>query len=364
MRRMHTLGVAVLAATLLPTLSGCGTPGTPQPPSLNLPAPVSDLAAQRLGNRVTLTWTMPRRNTDKLLLHGLVRARVCRAVGLEDCAQAGGDLQLAPGAPGAFTETLPAALTSGEARPLRYRVELLNGASRSAGLSNTALVVAGSAPRPLTEIHAELRKQGAVLHWKPEANDTASIRIHRKLLTPSPAKPKEGPLTPQPEPLEQSLLVPDAAASGRALDRGIRFGASYEYQLERVARVSVDGLLLELPGERSAPLHVDAIDSFPPQIPTSLAAVSSTDESGKASVDLNWQPSTDADLDGYIVYRAEGSGEWLRLSGPQPVATPAFHDITALPGHSYSYAVSAIDREQHESPRSTAAHETVPEENR
>ena len=49
-------------------VAGCGTPGAPQPPSLNLPDRVEDLAAVRTGVTVSLTWTMPKKNTDKLLL--------------------------------------------------------------------------------------------------------------------------------------------------------------------------------------------------------------------------------------------------------------------------------------------------------
>ncbi len=61
-------GWAGLAVGLCVLLPGCGTPGAPQPPSLNLPAPVEDLSAIRTGDQVALTWTMPRRNTDKTLL--------------------------------------------------------------------------------------------------------------------------------------------------------------------------------------------------------------------------------------------------------------------------------------------------------
>ena len=43
---------------------GCGTPGAPQPPSLNLAKPVSDLKAVRIGNQVNLTWTVPTHTTD------------------------------------------------------------------------------------------------------------------------------------------------------------------------------------------------------------------------------------------------------------------------------------------------------------
>jgi fibronectin type 3 domain-containing protein len=42
------------------------------------------------------------------------------------------------------------------------------------------------------------------------------------------------------------------------------------------------------------------------------------------------------------------------------VAGPAFHDAEVEAGHSYSYAVTAIDLGGHESDRSAEAQEAVP----
>jgi len=362
--------VAGMAASFV--FAGCGTPGAPQPPSLNLPNPVTDLAAARAGSQVSLTWTMPKRNTDKLLLNGNVAVRICRKQGEADtCDVAGGDLQLAPGSSGAFTDTLPAALAAGSPRPLTYFVELRNHNGRSAGQSNPAQVLAGEAPAPIAGLSAEVRKHGVALRWTTLGlTDSSAIRLHRKLLTPPAAKPKEGLLAPRPEPLEENLIVdncvPEAGAGFcRALDKSIHFGQSYEYRVQRVARVTVDGNTLELAGELSAPVRVQALDVFPPEIPTGLAAVATAGENGAApAIDLSWQPVTDADLSGYAVYRSEKVGEgeapWQRISPAGLLFAPAFRDAQVLPGHSYRYAVSAIGQNGHESARSAETEETVP----
>jgi hypothetical protein len=366
------MGWAALAAGLAAALAlaGCGTPAAPQPPSLNLADPVNDLAATRAGNQVTLTWEMPKKNTDKLLLKGNVAARVCRK---EEpggaCAAAGGDLFFAPGAEGTFTETLPAALAAGAPRSLSYFVELRNRNGRSAGLSNAAQVLAGVAPAPVAGLVAEVRKQGVILHWTPGAGDGSSstvIRLRRKLLTPPAAKPQQGPLAPQPEPVEQNLLIDSCAPEGRrgfcqALDKNIRFGQSYEYRAQRVARVPVNGKTLELAGALSAPVRVEALDIFPPDVPAGLAAVATPGEDGAGqSIDLSWQPVADADLAGYIVYRREGEADWQRISSAEPLVPPAFHDAQVQPGHTYRYAVSAIGQNGHQSARSAETAETVP----
>jgi hypothetical protein len=346
-----------LALAAVWALAGCGTPGAPQPPSLNLPERVADLTASRAGNQVALTWTMPKRNTDKLLLKGNVTVRVCRG----DCGASSVNIEAAPGANAAYTDTLPAELTAGAPRPLSYFVELRNRNGRSAGPSNAVVVLAGVAPAPVAGLSAEVRKDGMALRWTPIAQDSSTVRLHRKLLTPPAAKPHEGLLAPQPEPVEQSLIVEAGSQAGRGLDKNIRFGQSYEYRAQRVARVTVDGKTLELAGPLSAPLRVEARDIFPPDTPTALAAVATTVENGSApAIDLSWQPVSDADLSGYIVYRRETEPLWQRISPSEPLIAPAFRDSQVQPGHSYRYAVTGISQSGHESARSAEAEESVP----
>jgi fibronectin type 3 domain-containing protein len=79
-----------------------------------------------------------------------------------------------------------------------------------------------------------------------------------------------------------------------------------------------------------------------------------------ASIDLNWQPVTDTDLAGYQVYRRESGAAWQRISPTPLLVSPAFHDANVQPGHTYSYAVSAVDQSGHESARSAETEETVP----
>ena len=350
---------AVLAIAVLMMFTGCGTPGAPQPPSLNLPDPVEDLTAVRAGNNVTLAWTMPKRTTDKLPLKSDIEVRICRREGTGECDQVGGAMLLSPGKSGSFEDALPQVLASGVPRPLRYFVELKNRKGRSAGLSNEAVVVAGQAPSAIEGLHADVRKDGVVLSWKAQ-DETSAVRLHRKLLTPPPAKSQESLLSPPPEPPEQNLLVTNPSAA-RTLDRNIRLGESYEYRAQRISHVSYEGKTLELASELSAPLRVDATDVFPPAVPTGLTAIATANESGiETAIDLSWQPDTDPDLAGYIVYRREDGAAWERVSSPQPLAGPAFHDNRVQPGHTYHYAISATDQGGHESAHSAEAEETVP----
>jgi hypothetical protein len=379
MHQAHKFSGSVLAPALIVclaiclALSGCGTEGAPLPPSLKLPDPVNDLAAVRAGNQVSLTWKMPKKNTDKLLLKGNVPVQICRKENTGPCVPVPTNLILAPEATGTFTENLPPSLAAGAPRSLTYFVELINKNGRTAGPSNPTVVLAGEAPTPVANLSAKVAKAGVVLRWTPDSASEV-IRLHRKLLSPqAEADAKQGPTSAPPEPVEQNLLVDPTdrpqqpsnqvlgQTSGRALDKDTRFGQVYEYRAQRVARVTVDGKTLELAGPFSDPIRVEVRDVFPPAIPTGVAAVATLAQPGvETAIDLSWQPVTDADLAGYAVYRREGESSWQRITAAQPLVPPGFHDTRVQPGHTYRYAVTAIDQGGHESPRSTETEETVP----
>jgi hypothetical protein len=362
-RSARGAGLAAFGAML----AGCGMPGTPLPPSLNLPVQVTDLTATRTGEHVRLTWTMPTKNTDKLLLKGKVQVRVCRKAGAaSDCVPVG-NLEKDPGAAVDVGQELPEELATGMPRPLTYYVELLNKNGRSAGMSNAAMVAAGEAPAVVLGLDAQIQKIGVVLHWNAalEGPEATAMRLQRKLLTPvaePAAKSAQNPMTPPPEPVEQNLLVEvkDRAQVG-ALDKNIRFGQTYEYRAQRVVRVKVDGTTMELAGPLSQPVRVEAKDVFPPAAPKGLAAVAVAASGGTAAgIDLDWEPNIETDLAGYVVYRRESDGEWERVSPTVLLVGPGFHDGHVAAGHTYEYAVTAVDQNGHESLRSAAALEAVP----
>jgi len=354
--------MSALFAVLL--LAGCGMPGAPLPPSLNLPGPVTNLSAVRTGSQVALVWTMSTKATDKVLLKGNIAVRICRNETSASTCSIATTLQFAPGAAATFSDTLPAPLAAGSPRVLTYFVELVNQKARSAGLSNSAEILAGEAPPAIEGLAAEMRKDGVLLRWAPAPSESpVTIRLVRRLLSPPVKKSDQGPLPQSAEPLEQTLLVEPSAHADRALDTSIRFGETYDYRAQRVARVSVGGSTLELAGPLSPPLRIEAINVFPPGAPKGLEAVATAGQNNSGpAIDLSWLPGTEPDLAGYIVYRRDSdtSSAWQRISPAQPVVGPGYHDSNVQPGHAYSYAVTAIDQSSHESERSNEASETVP----
>jgi len=365
-RRASLFGELIALLVAASALAGCGMPGAPLPPSLNLPIPVNDLSAVRTGSQVALSWTMPTKTTDKVLLKGNITVRVCRnETSVAPCSVAA-TLQLAPGADATFTDTLPAPLASSQPRALTYFVELVNRKSRSAGLSNGAVVLAGEAPLAIESLTAEMSKEGVLLRWAPAPAESSpvAVRLVRRLLTAPAKKSDQSPLAQPAEPLVQTLLVEPSARSDRTLDTNIRFGETYEYRAQRVARVTVGGSTLELAGPLSLPLRIDAVNVFPPSAPKGLAAVASAGENGSGpAIDLSWLPGAEPNLSGYNVYRRDSAAtdsNWQRISPAQPVVGPGYHDPNVQPGHTYAYSVTAIDQDGRESARSVEASDTVP----
>ena len=344
-------------------------PGAPLPPSLHLPTAVTDLSAVRSGDQVALTWTMPQKTTDKVLLQGPITTRICRNESSTTSCTSVSTLQLTPGSDATFTDSLPSPLSGGSPHELTYFVELVNRKGRSAGLSNNAEILAGGAPPAIEGLTAEVRKEGVMLHWleAPQQSEPAAIRLQRKLLTAPAKSAGNGPLAAPAEPIQRTLVVAAGLHGDRALDSDIHFGEAYEYRAQRVTQLSLNGQTLELASPLSAPIRIEAADIFPPAVPRGLAAVTTLGENNHSpAIDLSWLPGSEAELAGYIVYRREyvaGAAEnaWQRISPAQPVVGPEFHDGNVQPGHTYSYSVTTIGQNGHESAHSAEAQETVPE---
>jgi hypothetical protein len=374
---------AALAGLLLALTAGCGAPAAPQPPTLNLPQPVSVLAAVRSGNTVRISFSILPKTTDKLPVRGEVTAKLCRSVAAAPCQPVGG-VTVRPADASAISLTLqdalPAELASGPPQLIGYRVTLENSGGKAAPGATIAYALAGQAPAPVAGFTATPRRDGIVLAWQRSTaeqntppNPAASIylRVARtRTAGPSAAASRaaRGPLAgvggaEDAEPAEQMLKVPEPPAAGTpaaALDATARTGRSYRYTAQRIAQTTLNGHALEVASEPTAPALVDYRDVFPPPAPTGL--LSAVDTPGHA-IDLTWSPVQDPNLRGYLVYRRDrgASGEPQRLTpAANPVTVTAWSDTTALPGHRYAYSVSAVDPAGNESPRSVEVEETLP----
>jgi hypothetical protein len=361
-------GIAKVLPLLLATAvcGGCASSGPPLPPSLELPAPVSDLHAVRKGNHVSLTWTLPTQTTDHVAIRHLGPTRVCRGAGttLADCGQPAGGLPAVPqggrGSPGQkaaepsirYTDELPATPVLQPDDEVTYAVEVLNTENRSAGLSNRARVPAFPATPPPEDFAAKLTAEGVSLSWRcpaalPElANVQYRLRVVR---TPAGG--------------EGSTAVADSdlmnCTAAPVIDSSLEWEKTYQYRAFVATVVSLSGKPeIEIDGDDTPSVEIIAHDVFPPALPSGLQAVFSG--VGQASfIDLVWMPDTDADLAGYNIYRHEEGAEPVKLN-TELAKTPAYRDKAVEAGKKYFYTVSAVDVRGNESARSEEASEKVP----
>ena len=361
MTRVANMLAVVLSLAFV--LIGCATVGPPQPPSLNLPQPPSDLRASRKGDRVNLTWTIPTTTTDRAIVRNIGPTLVCRGTAeLNPCNTPVGEVP-APATPAAlssgpkpqasYTDTLPERMESADSSAfLTFAVQVLNRDHRGAGLSNQVKVsLARTLPAP-RDFRAQVTKDGVVLSWTGEIISTNPAdrryvyRLYRKV---------EGSA----EPVLAGEVPAGAEASFTTTDSNIEWQKTYFYRAEAITEIQrPNNPVLEIEGDDTPEVKVFADDVFPPNVPVELQAVFSG-PGQKPSVDLVWAPVTDADLAGYNVYRRQEGASPVKLSR-ELIKAPAYRDEQITSGTTYFYSVSAVDVRGNESARSEEASESVP----
>lgn len=373
--RRRSIGPLLVLSSAVLAVSGCASPGPARPPSLFLPRTVTDLAAIRTGDSVTLHWTTPEKTTDGLKVKLPLTAEICRQPdGHGNACTPVEHVTVHPGASEA-TDQLPSSLTSDPPALLIYRVRILNATGHSAGLSTAAFAASGAAPPPIEHLSVTPVRNGAMIEWQPQPT-SAFIDLDRTQIQTAAPQKRSGkqpsqlaaPSSPAEIHLQAGRQASQAGTSksaeqptadpGGTIDPIAQRNMTYRYTAQRVRSLTLGGHALEIRSVLSPAITTAMRDTFPPATPAGLAAVP-----GTASIDLSWEPNTEPDLAGYIVYRqavaADGTlaGAPTRLT-PSLISAPAFSDVTAQPGQTYSYRVAAVDSAGNQSPTSGEARES------
>jgi hypothetical protein len=364
----------VLLLSALGWLSGCASIGPPEAPSLELPKPPTDLRGARKGNKVTLTWTIPARTTERKSVRYLGKTDICRSLAgaLKQCdtrvgeAEPPADFEKARRSgkklTATFVDTLSAAMEQAQATGFAtYAVEVLNAAGRGAGISNQVRVALVPTLASFENFAARPMDQGVMVSWEcPGVAEGRSgvkylFRIYRRL----EASATETKIAD----VEATECADGAREQGKAvtsfLDQTFEWENTYFYRGTVVSVIELAGkTAVEVEGDDTPAVKVFAHDVFPPAVPAGLQAVFSG-PGQQAFIDLVWTPVGAADLEGYNVYRHEVGGATVKLN-TELVKTPAFRDAQVEPGKTYFYAVSAVDERGNESAKSEEASESVP----
>ena len=192
--------------------------------------------------------------------------------------------------------------------------------------ASVALLPAPAPPRPGT---TSFDQASVSITWTPPpvASDEAP-GVTYNVYAAAPASPGAPPTAPAPlndKPLDVTTYTHPGAAAGQEQCFVVRSAAT-------VGTMTVES-------DASAPICVTPADTFPPNAPTGLAAVS-----GPGAINLIWDANKDTDLAGYVVLRGEAPGDTLQPLTPQPIRETRYVDRAVQPGTTYVYAVVAVDR--------------------
>jgi predicted small lipoprotein YifL len=334
-------------------LAGCGKKGPPIAPETRLPLPPAGLGASIDEGAIQVTWTNPGTRYDGTPLKDLTEARLYRREDSDDAPLK--PAMLSAGRVVGYDEIAairiespaPATVQGGTVRWVDqkglvlghryvYVVTAIDALGRSSPPSERRAITYLAAPKPPQDVQVSRGDRQVMLTWRPPAEFTdgspASGQLGYFVMR---GAGREGPLT---------LITPQPLATAGYTDTGLENNSEYRYAVRSV-RLDPRAVVTGAP---SPVLTAIPAVTTPPRPPSNLVAIPSP-----GALRLAWSPSTEANVVLYAVYRAVGTGAFIRI-GTALVGNTTFVDRDVRSGTTYRYAVSALDnaREPNESARS------------
>jgi hypothetical protein len=359
--------------------AGCAAPGDPRAPHPPVSAAISDLSARQTGDSVVLTFTLPKTTVENEPLTGPPTIEIFRAFAPAIA------LQAAAAVPKTLVYTIPSGLVNTYIVEGRVRFfdslpadELARHAGEQAVYtvrtrasrkgdsadSNPAAVRVYPAPEPLRDVSARVTRSAVELSWTPPERNAAggplpsltAYHVYRAEVAQSAEA--EAEKDPAKAELQSPLELLGVTASASYRDTQFQFGHTYVYSVRSVAQFESESV----ESGDSNLVVVSPRDVFPPAPPRDLVAVilpATAQAAGQ--VELSWSISAEPDIAGYNIYRSEAGGAGRQRLNRDLLLTPVFHDMSAVPGRSYTYTVTAVSRAGNESELSAAVSAAMPE---
>ncbi|HEX7151462.1 MAG TPA: hypothetical protein VF618_08250 [Thermoanaerobaculia bacterium] len=366
----------LLALLLVVVVVGCGKRGDPRPPVPVIPQATSDLVVTQRASKVLLSWSYPSLSTAGKNLTGLRRVSVYRYVEELPVSPTGVNPETLQ--PGDADPTLPRPvmlfskippLVPAQFEKLSSRIESIESANL-AGATVGSRLVFEDAPPFRTQDGRPVRLNYAVV---TEGEDTRSAYSNLATMVPLPVAQAPRGLTAaaQAKGVVLNWTRPERAVTGEEAPviagyNIYRLGAEetlsefavpintapittttytdnppygdHSYRVSAVA--SFDRPSIE--SDASAPASATFKDLEAPPPPASVTVLIET-----KVVRLLWDPVEVPDLNGYNVYRTEGTAR-LKLT-PHPARQTHFGDEAIQLGITYVYSITAVDKTGNES---------------
>lgn len=352
---------------LVTGLASCGRVGAPIPPA-RITERTASLSAVQRGSSVVLSWPAPPMSQNESSKTYIARADVYRLreardeepvldpEDYEDSSELVGFLDRAAIETQVktlghieFSDRLNLASAADLSNVrLRYAIRYVNRRDQAGPFSNTVAVepVALVAKSPTAVTIAAAAQDIVQITWTAPASNVddsepAAVAGYNIYRLRAGSQRSGDPINASP--------VPDTAF----LDRTFSYGVNYVY-IVRALSQGATGLI-----ESADSQHVEftAVDTFPPAAPEPVSIASAN-----GVISLFWPSSPEADVVGYNVYRADtadaADGSWIKLT-PQPISPTTFRDERVEIDRLYFYRVTAVDKFDNESARSSTVSETA-----
>ncbi len=298
-------------------------------PTTALPAPA--------GAPKTLVYTIPSALVDTYIVDGRVR----------------------------FSDPIPAdELVRHAGEQAIYTVRTRASKKKDSADSNPAAVRVYPAPEPIRDVSARVTRSAVELSWTPPERNAAggplpglaAYHVYRAEVVPGTEAETEK--DPSKAKLQAPLELLGVTPSASYRDTQFQFGLTYIYSVRSVAQFGSESV----ESADSRLTLVSPRDVFPPVPPQDLVAVvvPATAQT-PAHVELSWSISAEPDVAGYNIYRSDGGGTASQRLNRDLLLTPVFHDMSAVPGRSYTFTVTAVSRAGNESEPSAAVSAAMPE---
>jgi hypothetical protein len=305
-------------------LAGCAYVRPPKPPTLAIPVKIVGLGAFERGDQLVIDFTAPRAATDRAVLKKLREIELRAGPEGANWEATARRIGVPTAQPGPVHVQVPAAPWVGQSIEIRVRAAGKHGRF---GQWSDAVRFKVVAPLAKPVVKVEAVPEGVRLSWSAAAG--AEYRVYR--LAPGELRPSLAATVESPE----------------YLDNKTQYGKTYAYQVLGFVASGNS----EAESEGSEAVSITPVDIFPPAVPAGLSAVA-----GVSSIEVSWNPDTEADLRGYYVFRSVNGGPFEKAG--DLLTTPAYSDHAVEAGKHYRYQVSAVDQTGNESARSAVV-ETV-----
>jgi hypothetical protein len=338
---------ALVLASAVGWLFGCGVQGTPHPPRLEVPARITNFAAEQVGQSVEVTFTLPQLTTDGHRLTHPLEIEILRTVspsgaGLAKLPEPEVWMHLihdewSPYADG-NNVSYSAHLTEREFHDWRGQTLVVGVRTLTRGFrhrpldsdaSNLVDVPIFDVSEAVGGVKLASTEKAVLLQFSPPAttlsgapiHDLSGFRIYRSMTGKAGSFEKLADVT-----------TPTYS------DNQFEFGQTYYYQVRATFGEPGHPAM----SDPSPTVKILPRDTFPPAPPQGLSSIYSA-----GAVELVWTANTEADLAGYNVYRLEDQTA-VRVN-KELVRTPIFRDASAAPGKTLIYYVTAVDLSGNES---------------